>query len=73
MTIHASMSANLVNVRGSQLLAGDTREQYRKKTGADHAGLHGSVHGAAGCEGHGAEALKKGEQPKSKTVINRAD
>jgi hypothetical protein len=31
MTIHASMSANLVNVRGSQLLAGDTREQYRKK------------------------------------------
>ncbi|WP_218508570.1 ATP-binding protein [Variovorax sp. dw_308] len=31
MTINPSMAANLVNVRGTQLQAGDTRELYRQK------------------------------------------
>ncbi len=31
MTINPSTTPNLVNVRGTELLAGDTREQYRQK------------------------------------------
>ena len=31
MSAKPSMSTNLVNVRGTQLLASDTREQYRQK------------------------------------------
>src|SRR5882757_10428582 len=31
MRTHPAMPANLVNVRGTELLASDTREQYRQK------------------------------------------
>ena len=57
-----------VNVRGTVVLASDTREQYRRKDCAHHAGLHGSVRRPSGCRGHGARnqqsrARRRRDQP----------